>query len=349
MKSAAVLTQPDMTLSGHGFRLLYQIGVLDLVQYANRDWLTALSYHRIDDPWRDDFDTYTPNVSATPADFRQQMEYVKAHYNAITCERLAQWLRGECELPPRPALITFDDGYSDNYQNAYPILRDLGLPATIFLSTNIIGSETPFLWDRAAYCFHRTRMTSAQLPLTGKISWSGPRDRYVVLRNWYTRVKDIPEPEQSKIIGELASELDVEIPGGAFSGLYLDWDQVRELTRNGIEMGAHTENHPVLTGVPLERAEQEILMSKKRIEVEIGKPVLSFAYPNGGPRDYSDEIKAMLRQAGIEVAFTLVPGPTRQTTVKKDPLAIRRVFVGLLDTLPRFAAKLTGVSRFTKI
>ncbi len=332
-------------LSSTGFGMLYGSGMLDLILRADHEWLTALSYHRIDDPGREGLDSYTPNVSATPEGFRQQMEYVKARYNAITCERLAQWLRGECELPPHPVIITFDDGYYDNLQVAYPVLHDLGLPATIFLTTDIIGSSMTFVWDEAAYCFLHTQKTSAQLPVTGRASWSGLQDRQRVLRDWYTRVKNVPEVERRQMVARLASELDVTIPAEAFTGLYLNWDQVRELSQNGIEMGAHTESHPILTSVPLERAEQEIINSKRRIEAEIGKPVLSFAYPNGRLSDFSNAIKEVLRREGIEVAFTLIPGPTRLSSAKRDPLGIRRIFVGYQDTLPRFAAKLAGLTR----
>lgn len=334
-------------LSSQVFGMLYSLGTLDMVLRADRDRLTALSYHRVDDPYRAGFDTYSPNVSATPVGFRQQMEYIKAHYNVITCAHLAQWLRGERELPPRPAIITFDDGYYDNLGYAFPILRDLNLPATIFLSTGIIGTEVVFPWDLAAYSFFHTTKDQADLPLTGHVSWSGSHERELVMRGWFTRVKDVPEAGRSGIVESLARALDVVVPPGAFPSLYLNWDQVRELSQNGIEIGAHTASHPILTALSYERAEQEIVSSKRRIEAEIGKPVISFAYPNGGRSDFSAEIMAILRKQGIEVAFTLMPGPTHFSTVKKNPLGIRRVFVGYNDTLPRFAAKLVGFARFT--
>jgi peptidoglycan/xylan/chitin deacetylase (PgdA/CDA1 family) len=275
------------------------------------------------------------------------MEYIKAHYSVISCEHLAQWLRGQRELPPRPAIITFDDGYSDNLRYAYPVLRELGLPATIFLSTGIIGTEIAFPWDRAAYCFFHSAKDHADLPMTGRVSWSNSQERELIMRGWFTRVKKVSEAEGTRLVDSLAHALEVEIPPGAFPSLYLDWDQVRELSRNGIEMGAHTASHPILTGISLERAEQEIVSSKRRIEAEIGKPVISFAYPNGGPADFSEDIMAILRREGIEVAFTLMPGPTHFAAVKKNPLGIRRVFVGYNDTMPRFVAKLVGIARFT--
>jgi peptidoglycan/xylan/chitin deacetylase (PgdA/CDA1 family) len=141
----------------------------------------------------------------------------------------------------------------------------------------------------------------------------------------------------------------VDIPVRAIANQYLNWNQVRELSRNGIEIGSHTESHPILTEVSLERAEREIVDSKIRIEAEIGKKILSFAYPNGDLSDFSPDIMAILRRAGIEAAFTLLPGPTRQTTIRKNPLGIRRVFVSRRDTIPRFVAKLAGAARLISI
>ncbi len=347
MKPSAASGQFGRTLSGRSLNLLYRSGVLESMLKAGRTWLTALSYHRVEDPFRAGFYTYKPNISATPSQFRQQVEYLRAHYNLITCERLACWLRGEQELPPRPAIITFDDGYADNMALALPILQQLAVPATIFLCSGSIGSAVPFVWDYAAYCFSCTRKSRSELPLTGPAEWSDEVTRELVMRQWFQHAKSAQDAEKRKLVEALAKALDVDVPADAFTGLYLNWDQVRELDRSGIEMGAHTVTHPILTSIPLERARQEIMESKSRIEAELGKPVIGFAYPNGGRGDFSPEIMSLLREAGIEVAFTLLSGPTRLRTVASNPLAIRRIFVGYNDTFPRFLAKLAGFARYT--
>src|SRR5215216_6859046 len=83
--------------------------------------LTVVNYHRIDDPHRTDFDSFKPNVSATPEDFNRQMDYLSKWFNVISMQNVLQWLDGQKELPSYAALITFDDGYLDNYTFAYPI------------------------------------------------------------------------------------------------------------------------------------------------------------------------------------------------------------------------------------
>ena len=135
------------------------------------------------------------------------------------------------------------------------------------------------------------------------------------------------------------------MPDGAFKSLYLSWDQVRELSAAGLEMCAHTVTHPILTRVSQDRAYQEISDSKKRIEAEVRRRVVSFAYPNGGAQDFSPEIMRTLSTLGFELAFTLLLGPTRYRTVKAAPLAVRRISIGHHESFARFTAKLAGYGR----
>jgi peptidoglycan/xylan/chitin deacetylase (PgdA/CDA1 family) len=322
-----------------------KLRIPDIIPYLFQNTLTVLNYHRIDDPFRAGFDTLKINVSATPSGFAKQMDYVQRHYNVITCEHLASFLRGEVTLPPRAAIITFDDGYYDNLSNAFPVLKERNLPAVIFLATDFIGSDSPFYWDFAAYCFYHSARDHADLPVTGARSWSSEEARDQVLREWIETVKRIPEAEKKSAVGQLNASLDVSVPARAFSGLHLTWDQVRELSRNGIEFGAHTASHPIMTRVPVEQARDEVIKSKARIEEEIGKQVISFAYPNGGEADFSQEVMQAVGESGIEVAFSLLSGPTFYRAVKKQPLAVRRIFLSYQDTYARFVLKVSGLTR----
>ena len=157
-------------IASPAFGLLIKSGIFDAARALSPQALTVLNYHRINDPDAADFDTFVPNVSATPGDFALQMDYVKKNYNVISCQQLISFLRGEAILPPHAAMITFDDGYYDNLSNAFPILKERNLPAIIFLTTGFMGATTPFYWDYVAYCFHHTTKRSANFPLVGELS-----------------------------------------------------------------------------------------------------------------------------------------------------------------------------------
>jgi peptidoglycan/xylan/chitin deacetylase (PgdA/CDA1 family) len=329
--------------------LLVKLGVFDTVRLLFPNTLTVLNYHRIDDPHRPGFDTFKLNVSATPGEFANQMDYVKKNYNVISCQQLASFLRGEAVLPPRAAMITFDDGYYDNLSNAFPVLRERNLPAVIFLTTSFIGTDSPFYWDYVACCFHHTKMTSADLPLIGECSWSDERSRYSAMVRWMETIKRIPEVEKIELIQKIGDILKVNPSAGMFANLYLNWDQVREMSQSGlIEFGSHTVSHPILTRITPEEARIEIEDSKKRIEQEIGKPVISLAYPNGGAADFSPEVISAAKDAGIEIAFTLLAGPTRYRSVKESPFEIRRIFLIYNDNFSRFIMKISGLARLFK-
>ena len=324
---------------------LYKMGVWDAMRFLHRNSLTVLNYHRVDNYSRPDFQTYKSNVSATPELFALQMEYVKRHYHVISCGELFAALRDGKDLPPYPAIISFDDGYHDNLAHAYPILKRYGLPATIFLATGYIGKNIPFYWDYVAYCFSQTTSNSIPLSAHETVFWYDDVSRNKAVSRWINSVKQMPDAEKQARVNSLADILDVSVPGDAFAGLCLTWDQIREMRQNGIEFGAHTVHHPILTRVSLAEAEAELVDSKRKVEAELGEGVISFAYPNGGTSDYSAAIVELVRRTGFGLAFTLVPGPMRNSVVRKKPLTIQRIYLGNTDVLPRFAAKLVGMER----
>jgi peptidoglycan/xylan/chitin deacetylase (PgdA/CDA1 family) len=331
-----------------GINLAIKAGIFNISRSLSPQTLTVLNYHRINNADSPDFDLFKPNVSATPEEFARQMDYVQAHYNVISCEQLACWLQGASALPLHPAIITFDDGYYDNLLNAAPVLQARHLSAIIFLTTGFIGTKQPFYWDIVAYCFHHTRRDHADLPLLGKRCWSDPASREKVMLTWVQSLKKIPETQKCNMIEKVGEILDVSIPDEKFSNLYLTWGQVREMSQNGTEFGSHTVNHPILTRIPAEQVRRELIESKRRVEEEIQKPITSLAYPNGQKVDFSSEVIAITRETGFQLAFSLLPGPTRLGTVKSSPLAIRRVYIGRNHTFSRFVAVLAGFSRLFK-
>lgn len=331
--------------SENTLNLVYRTGLLDAVHLLWPDRLTVLAYHRIADPNGMGFDTFEPNVSATPAAFAAQMDFIRQRFNVISGHDLVAWLKGEQSLPTQSVLITFDDGYRDNLDHAWPVLQQRNMPAVIFLATDYIGQATPFYWDLIAYCFYHTTKKEADLPLIGSQQWCSKESRTAVLKNWLNSLKKLPDQEKWTVVNQLPQLLNVSISLDTFAGLHLTWEQVRAMTATGIEMGAHTQSHPILTRISLAQARLEIEGSKKRVEAEINQPVTLFAYPNGLPTDFNTELQTILAQLNFTAAFTLLPGPTLPAEARQKPLAIRRIFLHHQDTLPRFAAKVMGLPR----
>ena len=327
-------------------RFAYESG---LVRAGRGLWaksLTVVNYHRIDDPSRQGFDSFKPNVSATTDGFDRQMEYLAQWFNVLSLKDIVDWLDGRKELPPYAALITFDDGYLDNYTAAFPILRKHNLPALIFLTTGHIGTDAPFYWDLAAYCFSHTSRDHLMFPDGEVEHWSTSTELERLSKRWIELMKTLPQAEKQLHVQQLPEQLGVTVPDGFFRNLMMDWDQVREMQRHGIEFGAHTVHHPILTRISLEQVREEVMGSKSRIEAKLGEAVLGFAYPNGQTPDLNDHIERIVAESGIRAAFTLLNGPSTLSEVRRNPLAIRRIFISHRHSLDEYALLVSPLNRY---
>lgn len=326
------------------FKAAYETGVWSLWGKVNPSRLTVLNYHRIADPTGPDA-FFTPNISATPEMFSSQMDHLQQYYKVISLADLNRAIYNGKPLPPNAALITFDDGYLDNYQYAFPELKKRSFPAVIFLATGFIGNSSPFYWDLIADVFSKTKLNNFSDPALGELAWAGEREAAKTTKQVVEALKKLDEKSKRQTIERLVNELGGGGYAPDFSHLFMSWDQARELANNGIEMGAHTVQHPILTRVSLDQARDEIMGSRDRIQDELGRPVTGFAYPNGQPGDFNEEIIQVVREAEFKTAFTLLPGPTSYRTARKHNYEIRRVFLSHKDSMARFAAKLNGVPR----
>ena len=295
-----------------------------------------LLYHRVND-------AEDPFLPATPtALFRKQMEYL-AHSSAVCSLDDAVEAMLQDALPDNAVVITFDDGYRDNYLHAYPILAGLGLTATIFLTTGCIGSRRILWHDRVFRAFSNTTVTSLEGfgPRPTTYSLGTPPERRRTRAALLQILKGLTEENRSLWIDRLIERLAVEDPDEV-PDLMMNWNEAREMHRAGISFGSHTESHPILSTLPLQRAQQEIATSKTVIEKELGVPITTFAYPNGQRDDFTDAIKDLVRQAGYRYAATTIFGTNSRpdTGAHPDLMELKRDVVWA-KTPHEFAARMT--------
>lgn len=331
-------------LKENGVQILFKSGLLRLPQRVHRNYLTVLNYHRIGD---EGIDNFKPNISATPQAFAEQMELVSQWFNVVSLTDVIAWQRGNRPLPTHAALITFDDGYLDNYSLAFPILRQHGFPAIIFLTTDHIGTDTPFFWDLIAYSIYRTKLDHITIPKIGTFFWEDLSQVDMTILKITEIVKRLPQNEIRSITDQIPERLGVSIPHNTFANLMMSWEQIRELNSKGIDFGGHTMTHPILTQISSSQARSEIEGSKKKIEAEIDEQITSFAYPNGQAGDFNTNIIDIVGEAEYQTAFSLVNGLYSYKLVKNAPYEIRRIFISHKDTLSRFAFKVCGINRLS--
>jgi peptidoglycan/xylan/chitin deacetylase (PgdA/CDA1 family) len=267
------------------------------------------------------------NTSIGVEDFEYQIRYLYSKCNVMPLDEMLLHLQAKKTLPPKTVAITFDDGYKDNYTNAYPILRKYSLPAIIFLTTCHIDTGELIWSDKVKYAIMNTGRERVELKGLGMYSLHSHDDRKQAYFDIVSKLKEFLQDEKNLMIKKLLTKLAVSIPNDLGKEVGLSWDEIREMSNNGITFGAHTVTHAILTKLPLEETRKEILESKKRIEEEVGMPVTTFSYPNGGPADFNNEIKSILKQNGFMYAVTA--SPPKLVTPDTDLWELGRISMGL--------------------
>jgi len=228
--------------------------------------------------------------------FREQIEFFVRNYNVVSLEDLIVALRSN--RPIRDSLvITFDDGYRNMYSVAYPVLKEHGAPASVFLATGLVGTGRWAWVDKVEFLLmnaplREIRLSSLNIDLTlGDLTQR--REAIIRLK---TMLKSCDEWKKGEAIQELEGKSLVECGQPMENYEFLNWDEIKEMSGNQISFGAHTVNHPILSRCYFEDAKEEILDSKRTIEKKLGTKITTFCYPNGKHGDYTPQIKEFCRK-----------------------------------------------------
>lgn len=281
-----------------------------------------LMYHKVD---KDKFDT--------------QMRYLKKNYNVISLYELISTLKSNHTFAKNTAVITFDDGYLDNYRNAYPILKKYGLPATIFVVSGLIGTKKFAWWDKISHSVLESNKHKLVFVFDRKFI-------HLDLNTKQKKLEDISflhkffskytSKKRDKAVAKLCNLLDIQGYGNKSANLlFMNWEQLKEMSRNNIEMGSHTVSHPFLSNIPSREMFLELNDSKNMIEKKLKMKVNSFCYPSG---DMNIDSRVMVKEVGYASACSIRTGIVSR---KSDIFALERVGINIQDDLPIFAMKTT--------
>ena len=308
-----------------------------------------LMYHRITrvdlDPW---------GMCVSPENFSEQLESIR---KVATPMSLVDFVgaRQAGELPERSVVVTFDDGYIDNFEVALPLLRQHQVPATLFVTTCNIGTDREFWWDRLETLLLATGSLPGRLELqlpAGSHSWElGGAATYSAedlagdqgIKAWsaakgtrlgffydvWKTLWPLPDASREDALDQLTAWVGFQAQP-SLSRRTMTTDEIRRMGHEGVmQIGAHTINHPPLPAHESQVQLEQILGSRDRLQEILGFPVATFAYPHG---EYSPETIRILQESGFHCAVTVeqkVAGP--DTDVMK---------------LPRFGVKDVGGEEF---
>ena len=307
-------------LAGYAADTLARGGILKLLESADRSTtrLRVVAFHRIDEIEAEP-DLDPGLVSATPGEFRAQMEVIARHYNAVHLDDLVAAHRGEKQLPQRAILLTFDDGYLDFADQAWPILKSFGLPAVLFVPTSFPDTPGPgFWWDRLYAALTRADQKRLALEGLGEFSLEEAAGRRAAHRAIRGHVKSLPHVTAMDwldgVIGNLA-----ELPS---IHRVLGWDALRKLASEGLSVCSHSHLHALVTQLPPDELQKDLALSKRMIEEELGgdAPAAAFAYPTCASDASS---RQAVRDAGYEIAFG--GGRSVERLPLSDPFDILRL------------------------
>jgi peptidoglycan/xylan/chitin deacetylase (PgdA/CDA1 family) len=303
----------------------------------------VLLYHRIaeadTDPWQ---------LAVTPRHFAEHLQVLRGFGRPTSLQDLSSGLR-KGRVPRRAIVVTFDDGYADNFFNAKPLLEAHDVPATVFVATGYSRTDREFWWDELERLFLQPGVlpSALQLDVNGeghdwRLDAGSDYDEalYRSHRSWRAWQEDAPTPRHAlyrslwQMMHPLADDERQEIrkallawAGAAASARpthrAMTPEEIIEMAHDElIEIGCHTVTHPQLSALNVTAQRDEILRSKGELETMLGHRVSSFAYPYGRECDYTRETMALVREAGFNCACSTLPA---LVTRSADPFQLPRV------------------------
>ena len=274
------------------------MGALSFARWVNRAGLRILMYHRFSDR----------------AALARQCAHMREHYQPVSMADVSEWLHAGRSLPPRALAITVDDGYRDFLESGYPVFAEHHIPVTVFLVTDFMDGKSWLWFDRILHAFAQTRISEPAIQMPDgqvvRFNLGSAASRRAAGQQLADMAVAWSAAERLKLVGDLPYMLETQVPDQPpLDCRPLSWDEVRALAASGVEFGAHTKTHPILSSLSSpDQLQDEIAGSKARIEAELDRPVLHFCYPNGKIKDIGSAAVETVRLSGMRTAVTAEPG-----------------------------------------
>jgi peptidoglycan/xylan/chitin deacetylase (PgdA/CDA1 family) len=334
-------------------QVLYALGLLQAWQaVALRQRAVVLMYHRVLTPEQRAAAGSHPAMVVSRDAFEMQMAVLRRRFVPLSVDAFWERLASRQPFPDSSCLITFDDGWRDNVENALPALRRHGLPALIFLPVHFIGSTRVFWQEALAHLLRgaakahgaepaRRAAIEARLGSAGleRLLAAGALDDPLTLFKAIDGLKTRTRPEILALVEGLAGDLGVPLETLSRTDGFMTWEQAEELARDGVAWGGHGVEHHLLTLVPPEVVREEAEGSRAEVARRAGQPPLAFSYPNGY---VNDAVVRTVKAAGYQLGFITRRGHVR---CDDDPFLIRRLNIheAMTDTPSMFLARLVGL------
>lgn len=270
--------------------------------------LSILMYHRVLPAGHQDLTWVQPGMYVQQESFERQIRLLKKEFDVVSfADVLTLWNEGQWDPRARYCTITFDDGWLDNFQYAWPLLRQYGLPATVFLPTAWIGSSQWFWPDRMGFLLCKAyglkgdskwREVCAVLRRAGLSGETDALSAKECAEQIITASKDRSLSEVEAVVEAIQETTEIVVPS---ERRLIDWTEAREMSRGGIAFGSHACTHTLLPQLTAEKCDEELRESVRTLEEQGLNPVKVFCYPNGS---YNEVIVKQVERAGYQASVT---------------------------------------------
>jgi peptidoglycan/xylan/chitin deacetylase (PgdA/CDA1 family) len=265
----------------------------------------VLLYHRVAD-----YQTDPQQLCVTPKNFDAHIAFLKEHYNLLSVENFTEILLNQSKFPKKSVLVTFDDGYADNFLFALPILEKYQTQALFYVCTGNLNSDREFWWDEV----ERHILLSEQFPKKFEIDILGKSflandskdDRMKLYQNLLPALRALTVAERNQVMSRISKITGNTSPRSELRSM--TFDELRSMTRSASSViGAHTVNHPSLAGCPADEQQFEILKSKEFLEDLLKIQISHFSYPFGTKSDFDQTTLKIVNDIGFKVTAANFP------------------------------------------
>ena len=290
----------------------YYLGFYYILRFINRKKIRVLMYHGVD-ARQTDFILDNPSLVISTKNFEEQIKYLSKSYNIISIHDLAAHIKKKTPFLPNSVVITFDDGLKNNFINAFPILQKYKVKTTVFLTTGYIDT-LKISWSNKFYYFiNKIGLGEFIEEFEKEFSTYSNSIEKIGQKNITENINfifkyKVDDNTREKFLQGLYNKFGIKINKEEIKDLYLSWKEIKKMADAGISFGSHTSTHPVLSVLDYEKAEKEIVDSKKNIEVKLNKKINLFAYPYGNEGSFDLNIKKILINYNFLCAVSTIEG-----------------------------------------
>lgn len=270
-----------------------------------------ICYHRVVEDFDHSAKTSIPSMLISTRMLERHIDWLGRRFSLVSLDDIGFYLEAERSFRKPAAAITFDDGYSDNYHYGFPLLQRKGVPAAVFVVTDLVGTRKPQVFDRLYLLLRLVESHGLSLSDTvnaasraagiegGSVQQAASDDES--FRIMTLLLKGMPR----ECIERLMTEIQRTVPlDEALLDEFapLSWEMIRKMDGNGITIGSHTKSHTLLTSESLQTATKQLAESKEMIESKLGHPVQHFAYPDGR---YNPAVVRAVNSTGYRFAYSI--------------------------------------------